>query len=189
MPKLPECHAFIACSLDGFIARPDGDIAWLTSLPVPEGEDFGYAAFVAGMDAILMGRGSYEKVLILPDADPAALIGVADEVWTLTSLLGFEALIRGKRVTCLGLPFYAGWGLTRDLAAPPARRSARPTLAALVHAALIACPRYVDPGTGRPCPVEVIVDRLAARPQPEPPLVNRGLAGLQRLIPAALRRG
>ena len=127
--------------------------------------------------------------LVLPDADPAALIGVADEVWTLTSLLGFEALIRGKRVTCLGLPFYAGWGLTRDLAAPPARRSARPTLAALVHAALIAYPRYVDPGTGRPCPVEVIVDRLAARPQPEQPLVNRGLAGLQRLIPAALRRG
>jgi len=66
MPKLLECHAFIACSLDGFIARPDGDIAWLTSLPVPEGEDFGYAAFVAGMDAILMGRGSYEKVLTFP---------------------------------------------------------------------------------------------------------------------------
>jgi capsular polysaccharide export protein len=93
--------------------------------------------------------------------DPAALIGLIDEVWTLTSLLGFEALLRGKPVTCLGAPFYAGWGLTRDLGPVPARRGARPSLAALAHAALIAYPRYRDPVTGLPCPPEVIVERLA----------------------------
>jgi capsular polysaccharide export protein len=38
------------------------------------------------------------------------LINQVNEVWTMTSLLGFEALIRGKSVTCLGLPFYCGWG-------------------------------------------------------------------------------
>lgn len=57
-------HVFIATSLDGFIARPDGAIDWL---PVPQegGEDYGYNAFIAGIDAIVMGRNSYEKVLTL----------------------------------------------------------------------------------------------------------------------------
>lgn len=95
-------------------------------------------------------------------ADPAALIAACGEVWTMTSLLGFEALLRGKPVTCLGTPFYAGWGLTRDLGAVPARRAARPSLPALAHAALIEYPRYRDPVSGRPCPAEVIVERLAS---------------------------
>ena len=55
----------------------------------------------------------------------------------MTSLTGFEALMRGVQVTCLGTPFYAGWGLTRDLGKVPARRGARPTLEGLVHATLI----------------------------------------------------
>lgn len=62
MIDLPECHAFIACSLDGYIARLDGSIDWLTNLPTPFDEDFGYAAFIARRDAILMGRGTFDKV-------------------------------------------------------------------------------------------------------------------------------
>lgn len=56
-------HVFIATSLDGFIARPNGEIDWL---PVPQdgdAEDYGYHAFIDGVDAIVMGRHSYEKVL------------------------------------------------------------------------------------------------------------------------------
>ena len=98
---------------------------------------------------------------VVRGADPAALIEACDAVVTLTSLLGFEALIRGKPVACLGLPFYAGWGLTRDLLPAPDRRRARPSLAALVHATLIAYPRYRDPVSGLPCPPEVIAERLA----------------------------
>ncbi len=94
------------------------------------------------------------------NADPGALILACDEVATMTSLLGFEALLRSRPVTCYGVPFYAGWGLTRDRTATPARRAARPSLAALAHAALIAYPRYLDPASGLPCPPEVIVDRL-----------------------------
>ncbi|MEJ6389651.1 capsular polysaccharide biosynthesis protein [Gymnodinialimonas ulvae] len=90
-----------------------------------------------------------------------ALLSVADHVVTMTSTMGFEALIRGLPVTTLGAPFYAGWGLTTDLGSPPSRRIARPSLAALVHAALIAYPRYVDPVTGLACPVEIAVERLA----------------------------
>ncbi len=92
----------------------------------------------------------------------AAAIDWADEVWTITSLLGFEALLRGRPVVTLGAPFYAGWGLTEDRGEIPARRRARPTLARLVHAALVEYPLYRDPVTGLPCPPEVIVERLAA---------------------------
>ncbi len=100
--------------------------------------------------------------VVVHGADPARLIEACDEVWTLTSLLGFEALLRGKPVTSLGAPFYAGWGLTRDLGPVPARRAARPNLAALAHAVLIAYPRYLDPVSGLPCPPEVAVERLAS---------------------------
>lgn len=107
--------------------------------------------------------------LIVGGADPARLLAHVGEVWTMTSLLGFEALLRGVAVTCIGAPFYAGWGLTRDLGAIPARRTARVSLSGLAHAALIGYPRYADPVTGLPCPPEVVVDRLASGSLPRPP--------------------
>ena len=48
-------HVFIAISLDGFIARDDGDISWLLDRDDPT-EDHGYTAFIADKDAIVMGR-------------------------------------------------------------------------------------------------------------------------------------
>ena len=97
---------------------------------------------------------------VVTQADLSYLLAAVDEVWTMTSPAGFEALLRGLAVTCLGAPFYAGWGLTTDRGPVPARREARPDLDALVHAALIAYPRYRDPVTGLPCPVEVAAERL-----------------------------
>jgi capsular polysaccharide export protein len=116
---------------------------------------------------------------VLDGTDPATLLPLVDEVWTMTSLMGFEALLRGVRVTTTGAPFYAGWGLTRDLGAVPARRTARPGLAGLVHATLIDYPRYRDPVSGLPCPVEVVAERLAHGPLPRPGPANRMLAKLQ----------
>lgn len=120
-------------------------------------------------------------------ADPLSLIAAYDEVWTMTSLLGFEALIRGKPVTCLGAPFYAGWGLTRDLGPLPDRRRyaadghplPRPELLHLVHAALIAYPRYFDPVSRRPCPPEVVVERLTTGEIARPGFGLRILSKLQ----------
>uniref|UniRef100_UPI0018EF0D44 capsular polysaccharide biosynthesis protein n=1 Tax=Paracoccus binzhouensis TaxID=2796149 RepID=UPI0018EF0D44 len=89
-----------------------------------------------------------------------ALMAQVDEVWTMTSTLGFEALLRGLPVTTLGAPFYAGWGLTRDLGRIPERRRARADLATLIHRALIAYPRYFDPVSRLPCPPEIAVARL-----------------------------
>ncbi len=100
--------------------------------------------------------------LVADNTGAEALLNIADRVITMTSAMGFEALIRNIPVSTLGAPFYAGWGLTSDLGQVPERRVARPSLAALVHAALITYPRYLDPVTGLPCPVEVALDRLAS---------------------------
>lgn len=54
---------FIAISLDGFIADQEGNIDWLHSIPNPEGEDMGYEKFMSGIDAILMGRNTFETIL------------------------------------------------------------------------------------------------------------------------------
>ncbi|MDF1727967.1 MAG: capsular polysaccharide biosynthesis protein [Sulfitobacter sp.] len=98
---------------------------------------------------------------VLVETDPIAALEAVEEVWTMTSLLGFEALLRGRRVVTLGAPFYAGWGLTEDRGDVPPRRRVDVSLEGLVHAALIDYPRYLDPVTGLPCPVEVVVERLA----------------------------
>ena len=62
------------------------------------------------------------------DTGISALIDFADEVHVNSSLAGFEALMRSRRVTTHGSPFYAGWGLTRDLGDIPARRTRKRTL-------------------------------------------------------------
>ncbi|HBR38882.1 MAG TPA: beta-3-deoxy-D-manno-oct-2-ulosonic acid transferase, partial [Sulfitobacter pontiacus] len=116
---------------------------------------------------------------VLPDADPIALLAHVDEVWTMTSLLGFEALLRGVKVVTLGAPFYAGWGLTEDRGDIPARRRAEVSIEGLAHAALIDYPRYFDPRSGTACPVEVVVERLASGDLPRRGVANRVLAKLQ----------
>lgn len=120
--------------------------------------------------------------LVLDDVDMGWLLGQVDEVWTMTSLTGFEALLRGCKVTTFGAPFYAGWGLTNDLGKTPVRRQARPRLEGLVHAALIDAPRYLDPVTGLPCSVEVAVERLSQGRLPRPGLANRLLSKAQGIM-------
>lgn len=65
MTSCPTCSVFIATSLDGFIARPDGRIDWLEAANryVPAGEDCGYGAFIATVDTLVMGRNTYQQVL------------------------------------------------------------------------------------------------------------------------------
>jgi capsule polysaccharide export protein KpsC/LpsZ len=101
--------------------------------------------------------------IISADCHPLRLIAGAQAVYSVTSLLGFEALLHGKRVRCFGMPFYAGWGVTEDaLERPPRRRTAR--LEALVHAAFVAVPRYADPASGAVWDVEAaIADAARAR--------------------------
>ena len=103
-------------------ARAANADAWVIYKPHPDVE----AGLRPGkVDGAVAGALADE---IATGASADALLVVADEVWTLTSLMGFEALMRGKAVTCLGAPFYAGWGLTIDLGPAMSRRIARPTL-------------------------------------------------------------
>ncbi len=90
------------------------------------------------------------------------LVEAVDCVHVLSSLTGFEALLRDREVVVHGAPFYAGWGLTTDLATLPRRRTRRLSLDALVAGALIVAPRYLDPVTMLPCQVETLVDRIVA---------------------------
>jgi capsular polysaccharide export protein len=89
------------------------------------------------------------------------LLDRTDHVETMTSLAGFEALIRGLSVAAHGRPFYAGWGLTEDLA-PEADRGRRLALDELVAGALLLYPLYLDPVCLKPCSAEQLLDRLAA---------------------------
>ena len=153
-------------------ANPDAAILYK---PHPDVEAGLRAGAVAEADAL----GVADAVV---RGDPVALIRAVDAVWTMTSALGFEALLRGVPVTCLGVPFYAGWGLTEDQMETPLRRGGDVRLSGLIHAALIGYPRYFDPVTGAPCPVEVIVERLATGAVSRPSAGLRALSKVQGML-------
>lgn len=85
---------------------------------------------------------------VVEGIDTAQLLDAVDEVHTMTSLMGFEALLRDVSVTCYGQPFYSGWGLTTDIT-PVARRTMRLSLEQLVACTLITYPRYVSRTSGK----------------------------------------
>jgi capsular polysaccharide export protein len=98
--------------------------------------------------------------IVMTDQPISALLDMVDAIHVMTSLAGFEALLRGKEVITHGVPFYAGWGLTRDLGNVPERRNRKRSLDELVGATLLLYPRYLDPMTGLPCSPEILVKRL-----------------------------
>ena len=116
------------------VAHPD---AYVIYKPHPD--------VVARLRAV--GRDEQDAYLwcneVVADAAMGDLLRVVDEVHVLTSLTGFEALLRGVKVTCHGQPFYSGWGLTHDLL-PNARRCRRLSLDELVAAVLILYPLYLS---------------------------------------------
>jgi dihydrofolate reductase len=60
--RRPRCSVFIAMSVDGFIAPPDGSLGWLSVVEQP-GEDYGYAQFFESIDTVVVGRKTYEVAL------------------------------------------------------------------------------------------------------------------------------
>jgi capsular polysaccharide export protein len=97
---------------------------------------------------------------VATDVNIADLLDTAERVETLSSLTGFEALLRDKRVVVHGMPFYAGWGLTEDLMTSP-RRTRRRSLDELVYLTLVAYCRYVDPAAPHVCTPEEQMERLS----------------------------
>jgi len=82
--------------------------------------------------------------LVVTSGNIIEWLELCDEVYTMTSTVGFEAILRGIPVRTYGMPFYAGWGLSRDLLTCP-RRTRQLTVAELVCGALIRYPRYLNP--------------------------------------------
>ncbi|KJF67282.1 hypothetical protein RS75_13390 [Rhizobium nepotum 39/7] len=116
---------------------------------------------VAHLCTIMKGQVS------LPDA-----LDSAYHIYTITSLAGFEALLRGKKVTTVGAPFYAGWGLTDDRQSLT-RRGRRLSMEALFATAYILYPMYFNPGTGRASTFEETIDNVAD-PQARPYVSSAG---------------
>ncbi|WP_391488264.1 capsular polysaccharide biosynthesis protein [Leclercia tamurae] len=105
--------------------------------------------------------------LVTEHCHPHALLNEVEAVYTVSSQMGFEALLLGKAVYCFGMPFYAGWGLTHD-SKQCERRQAQISLPQLVATALILYPRYLDPVLGQRCEVEQVLEVIAGQLTPTP---------------------
>ncbi|WP_321843905.1 capsular polysaccharide export protein, LipB/KpsS family [Burkholderia cepacia] len=112
--------------------RPD---AWIVYKPHPD--------VLSGNRNGLIDADSLADI-VDTESDLISLIEVATEVHTLSSLSGFEALLRDKAVYTYGLPFYAGWGLTHDALAPVPWRERTLTLDMLTAGVLLRYPLYWD---------------------------------------------
>ena len=105
-------------------------------------------------------------VVIAENCLPTRLIRQARKVYTVTSQVGFEALLWGRPVCCMGMPFYAGWGLTEDALPAPARREPV-SIEQLAFAVLVSYARYINPIDRSLCEIETIIQFLAERKRGE----------------------
>lgn len=141
---------------------------------------------VAGLRASGAGEDSAAKWCdeVVTDAPMGDLLCNVDEVHVLTSLAGFEALLRGRAVTCYGQPFYSGWGLTQDLIALP-RRNRMLQIDELVAGVLILYPRYMSRRSGALISPEQALDELLdwrERAGPDVPWWRRALRMVLRRV-------
>lgn len=166
-------------SVPGALAEPDSFARMLEwALREPDARVFlrVHPDVMAGRARSSFGAAARDSRVTIVDAPIAAhaLLDAVDEVWTVSSQLGFDALLREIPVRCFGAAFFAGWGLTRDepsteaAAAALARRArgraGKPPLDLdeLTAAALLRYPLYYDPVSRRRVGVDAALDRLSA---------------------------
>lgn len=133
-------------------AHPAGKIGYLTEIELPNAIN-----------------------IIQESVNPIELLEQMDDVYTVSSHMGFEALMLGKPVHCFGVPWYAGWGLTDDTHAPQnvlsvaqTRRLKRRekngmaavTLGELFFACYLQYSHYANPATGKACDIDTTMDWL-----------------------------
>ena len=126
------------------------------------------------------------RIVVLRQAiEPASLIREVDRVYVVSSTMGFEALLAGKPVTCFGVPWYAGWGVTDDRQPCP-RRTRRRSVDELFAAAYLDYARYLNPETHDRGTIFHVIEWLAR--QKYMATWMRGPAGDRRLICIGFRR-
>lgn len=154
-----------------------GEQSFMAMLAAARDENPGAQLIIRTHPDVLLGKkrgyltgAAGDDVLLLADSiNPFALMAAVDKVYTVTSQLGFEALLAGKPVVCFGAPFYAGWGVTDDRVVVP-RRGVERTVPQLLAAAYLRYCRYVDPVTGERCELEALLDLIVAQRPPVPPV-------------------
>ena len=124
-------------------------------------------------------------VLLREPINPLSLIEQMDRVYVVSSTMGFEALLAAKPVSCFGLPWYAGWGVTDDRQAC-ARRTRRRSVDELFAAAYFHYARYLDPVTQQRGTLFDVLGWLQR--QKEMAARRRGAEGPARLIGVGFRR-
>lgn len=141
-----------------------------------------------GRRSILSSSNPQDVTILTDTCHPHALLERVDVIYTVSSLLGFEALLLGKKVVCFGAAFYAGWGLTDDRLPVERPEGSAVSLLKLVSAALVKYCRYVDPRTGTLSEPETIIDLIAAQYSPLPPVHRLYASGFSLWKQSFIRR-
>jgi capsular polysaccharide export protein len=130
--------------------NPDADIYIKVHPDVIAGKKRGYLTDIRQND---------HTFIIGENLNPLSLMRLMDRVYAATSQVGFEALLLNKPVTCFGMPFYAGWGLTDDRISCP-RRVKKRTVLEVFAAAYIKYARYINPATGERGTIFDVIEHL-----------------------------
>lgn len=147
---LADERSFAAMFDAALAENPDAEVVVKTHPDVLAGKKLGYLGSVA-----------HPRVrLLAEDIQPSSLLQQVDRIYTVTSQMGFEALMHGKPVTCFGMPFYAGWGVTEDRVSCPRRVRLR-TVLEIFTAAYVLYSRYANPFTGQRCSIREIIKVLS----------------------------
>ncbi|AUL48316.1 protein involved in capsular polysaccharide export [Bordetella trematum] len=146
----PELHDNLALLQAVREARPD---AFIVYKPHPEVLVRNRRGRLHGREALRYADHIETQISIV------SCVAASDEIHTMTSLTGFEGLLRGKHVVTYGLPFYAGWGLTEDKIAAQ-RRTRTLTLDELVAGTLLLYPTYWDWTLGGFTSCEAALDQI-----------------------------
>lgn len=129
--------------------NPDADIYFK---PHPD--------YIKSSRKIISDYSEFDDVYMIPSEVPLnSIFSQVDQVYTISSLGGFEALLHGKKVTVLGCPFYSGWGLTDDRYTVE-RRNVSVDIETLFAAAYMIYPRYLNPQTGQRMSLESVLDEF-----------------------------
>lgn len=132
-----NADTFICMLRTALTENPDATVYIKTHPDVSSGQKRGYLADVQADERV---------VVLRAPVNPLSLLNQMDRVYVVSSTMGFEALLAGKAVTCFGLPWYAGWGVTDDRQRRQRRTRTR-TVDELFAAAYVHYSRYLDPAT------------------------------------------
>lgn len=150
-----EGHTFAAMLEAARAENPMATVYVKTHPEVSSGRKRGYLTHV---------RDDARTVVLREPLNPLDLVRQMDRVYVVSSTLGFEALLAGRAVTCFGMPWYAGWGVTDDRQAC-VRRSRTRSVDELFAAAYLDYTRYLDPETHQRGSIFHVIDWLVRQRQ------------------------